>query len=919
MNRKSVLALFITLILTVTSLYPALSAAGQSRQARNRSDQEDNSKEAAKALRIVERYSEGDSIGKDKKNGQIQAQRRERPQWADAALRSSIEQLQQNPEKYQVLDAQSEFEMLQVTKDGRGYTDVRLRQLHNGVEVFGSQLIAHLDDNNVLVSVAGRIFPDARIDTTAAIDEAQAIEAAKAAFGHTGEFAEEPSASLVILPNQIVKGKNKEKGATLTYLVNLHVEEGAETGNHKFFINAVDGTVTWRYNDTHYESGVGKGYYNGRVTVNTVRALVSPFNFIMMDPDRGLTEVRDGNFSGSIDSAGNFVRDNVGSTLFDADNVWGNNRLSNTQTLAVDVHYGIQKSWDYFFERGQNGPDGQGSPLMAFVRSRFFDPTTNTIYDDNASANTPSSGTQTLRFGVGNGQTTRPWTSIDVVGHEFTHLVTAKTAGLIYMNESGAVNESFSDIFGTAIEFYVGPINNRQPDYLIAEDIYLTSGNFLRDMADPPRASQPDRYSDFVNTTSDSGGVHTNSGIMNKAFYLMAEGGDHNGTFVPKIGIDTATELFFLTLTRELGPSDGFLQVAEGMLRLARQYPGQYGENVVRSVERAWFAVGVLSSLTPDQLPVPDVTESRAVFYNPTQGWTEVGSLDASGEYQTQRIYLGGVATGWSHIVDMGNKLFFYNARTGFAAVANVDSAGSIQTTLTYTRRRNFGSTPIRPLTDWTHVTYSNGYLLFYDSRDGALEFGEITPTGYRFWHSGTLSRGWTHITGVGDKLLFYNTNTGAAGVARWNVIHGTNFGEVLDVNLIGIRNYTFGPGWTHVINAGPATSTAANNRGILFYSSGNGLYRIGDIDPETGAYTDRTSLDSRWSYSMLQPGWTNIVRMGEGLFFYSDANDSAMVGYVLTASEGDTFAREPFQVVKSYIGNFYLEPYSMLASTLAF
>lgn len=916
MSRKNILASFIALILIITSVFPALCVIGQTGRAVSQDGEEASLKESVRALRVVDRYSEGDFAGKSLKNKQTIAQHRERPQWAQTALSSSLEQLQQNPEKYKVLDARSEFEMLQVQKDGRDYKDVRLKQLHNGVEVFGGQLIAHLNDNDVLESVGGRTFSDARIDTTPAIGEAQAIESAKTELGHTGEFAEKPDTKLVILPHQIMKGNAKAKGATLTYLVNLRVEEGAKEGNHKFFINALDSTVTWYYNDIQHEAGTGRGYYNGQVTVNTSRNQTSPFDFVMQDPDRNFTEVRDGNFSGSINSNGDFVRDNIGSTLLDADNVWGNGALNNTKTQAVDVHFAIQKSWDYFFERGQNGPDGQGSAVRAFIRSRFFDPVTNNIYDDNASSSTE---TQTLRFGVGNGQTLRPWTSVDIIGHEFAHMVTGNTAGLIYMNESGAVNESFSDIFGTAIEFYVGPINNRQPDYLIGEDMYMTAGDFLRDMENPGRASQPDHFAFYSNTTADFGGVHTNSGIMNKAFYLMAEGGTHFNTFVPAIGIETATELFFLTLTRELGPSDGFLQVAEGMLRLARQYPGQFGDNVVRSVERAWFSVGVLSSLTPDPLPVPDVTQGRAVFYNPIQGWTETGRLDASGEYQTSRIYLGGVSTGWSHIVNMGNQLFFYNARTGFCAVANIDVEGNIHTTLTYTRKRNFGSRLVRPLTDWTHVTYSGGYLLFYDSRDGAVEFGEIRPTGYKFWHSGTIARGWTHIVGVGKNILLYNTNTGAAGVIQWKVIPGPNFGEVLDVNLIGIRDYVFGRGWTHIISAGPASSTAANNRGLFFYSSGNGLYRIGDIDPQTGAYTDRAPIDSRWSYSMMQPGWTNIVQMGEGLFFYSDANDSAMVGFVLTASDSDTFGAEPFQVMKSYPGNFYLEPYQMLASTLAF
>jgi hypothetical protein len=239
---------------------------------------------------------------------------------------------------------------------------------------------------------------------------------------------------------------------------------------------------------------------------------------------------------------------------------------------------------------------------------------------------------------------------------------------------------------------------------------------------------------------------------------------------------------------------------------------------------------------------------------------------------------------------------------------------------LTFTRKRSFPPGVRKPLTYWTHVAYSNGYLFFYDRRDGAAEIGEITPNGYRVWKSypaGSLGKGWTHVASLQGRLMFYNTNTGVTVIGELKPTLVT-LGTISEINLVQVGpTYAFGPGWTHIISAGAVEPSIANRRGVLFYCSANGLYTTGDIDPVTGIYTDRTPTDGRWQYSLLQPGWEHIVPMGDGLLFYSDANDSAMVGYVLTPSESDTFAREPFQVMKSYLGNFYLEPFNVLASTL--
>ena len=122
-------------------------------------------------------------------------------------------------------------------------------------------------------------------------------------------------------------------------------------------------------------------------------------------------------------------------------------------------------------------------------------------------------------FGAGStSAATDDWNTNDIMGHEFTHGVTQSEAGLIYNNESGALNESFSDIFGEMVESWAEGIC----DYLVGAD-----RGAIRSFINPNTYGQPDTYlgTDWYTGTADNGGVHTNSGVQNHWFYLVSEGG----------------------------------------------------------------------------------------------------------------------------------------------------------------------------------------------------------------------------------------------------------------------------------------------------------------------------------------------------------------------------------------------------------
>lgn len=190
---------------------------------------------------------------------------------------------------------------------------------------------------------------------------------------------------------------------------------------------------------------------------------------------------------------------------------------------------------------------------------------------------------------------------LDIVAHELTHGVTDFSSRLIYRNESGALNEAFSDMMGTAVEFYFQPpgTGSRRADYLLGEDV-ITAASFplngIRSMQNPASFGDPDHYSVRYTGTLDNGGVHINSGIPNQAFYLAIEGGTHRlGGRVTGVGSANREQIervFYRAFTSFLAPSSNFAAARAATIQAARElYPGDPA--VAAAVTQAWTAVGV--------------------------------------------------------------------------------------------------------------------------------------------------------------------------------------------------------------------------------------------------------------------------------------------------------------------------------------
>ncbi len=249
------------------------------------------------------------------------------------------------------------------------------------------------------------------------------------------------------------------------------------------------------------------------------------------------------------------------------------------------AHAGLGATFDLFLkEFGRHSIDDAGLALDATVH--YGENYGNAFWD----------GRQMV-FGDGDNDIFLDFTlPVDVIGHELTHGVTQYTANLEYFGQSGALNESVSDVFGSLIKQYVLGHTADQADWLIGEGLLHPNvqGVALRSMKAPGTAydddvlgkdPQPAKMEDYVRTGRDNGGVHINSGIPNHAFYLLATAlGGH--------AWERAGKIWYATLTSgELAPDAQFTDFAKVTLAQAQALFGAGDE--LEAVVKAWSQVGV--------------------------------------------------------------------------------------------------------------------------------------------------------------------------------------------------------------------------------------------------------------------------------------------------------------------------------------
>ena len=256
-----------------------------------------------------------------------------------------------------------------------------------------------------------------------------------------------------------------------------------------------------------------------------------------------------------------------------------------TGDAAADAAYdGAGAVYDlYFKEFSRDSLDGLGLKLIATVHHRRN--YNNAFWD----------GTQ-MAYGDGDGEIFSTFIETSVIGHEMSHGVVQFSGGLVYQGQSGALNESFADVFGAMTRQYVEKTDVYASDWLIGKGILgpEINGEALRSMKMPGTAysdallgqdPQPYHMDLYVNTTEDNGGVHINSGIPNHAFYLycMLMGGNSWGA---------PGQVWYRTLQQLNNPFASFHDWAVGTVQAALALYG-VGSREVTALRRAWKLVGI--------------------------------------------------------------------------------------------------------------------------------------------------------------------------------------------------------------------------------------------------------------------------------------------------------------------------------------
>ncbi len=264
------------------------------------------------------------------------------------------------------------------------------------------------------------------------------------------------------------------------------------------------------------------------------------------------------------------------------------------QKTAVSVQWAAEQAYEYYFKNhNRNSFDNNGSPVTSYTNV-------------DQGWNNAAWSRNVLLFG--DGINNKPLVELDVVSHELTHGVIQYEANLQYYAESGALNESFSDIMGKAVEFSVF---GDTASWQFAK--HWREGG-LRDFSNPNLKNQPDTYAGdmWYAGYEDYGGVHYNSGVQNFWFYLLCEGGsgvnDHQVNYsVKSIGMDTAVNIAYRNLTEYLSYYSDYLDSRIGSLLATADL---YGKNsfAYQEVDKAWDAVGVINEPIITSLELYDIT-----------------------------------------------------------------------------------------------------------------------------------------------------------------------------------------------------------------------------------------------------------------------------------------------------------------------
>ncbi|MFZ1751312.1 MAG: M4 family metallopeptidase [Saprospiraceae bacterium] len=507
----------------------------------------------------------------------------------------------------QIKNPDSEFVIKSIDTDQLNMTHVKMNQLYKGVPLYGAEIIVHSDRQKVNF-LNGRYYPTPELENvTPAIDQNKSVEYVKTDLGDIIAYQNEISAAGNLSPiSQLVLYRHHDQWV-LAYHVTVYKNL---IDRWEYFVNASDGEIVHKFSSicrfhnhnnnsgstcTHHQESKMNNSTSASVLLDgkAVATSADLFNinrqintyevsskFYLIDGSRDIFATvptklpNDPNgviwtidaFNTSPEKD-NFRYDHVTST----NNIWNNK-------TAVSAHYNGGKSFEYFRNvHNRKSINGTGGNIISLI---------NIVEKDGSSMGNAFWNGQAMFYGNGDNDFLPLARGLDVAGHEMTHGVVQSTANLEYEGESGALNESFADVFGAMID---------RDDWKIGEDVVKTTAfpsGALRSLDDPYNGAttnnfnagwQPKLYTERYKGAEDNGGVHINSGIPNFAFYK----------FATAIGKDKAEKVYYRALEKYLTKSSQFIDCRIAVVKATTDL---YGNTEISAANKAFDEVGIIGN-----------------------------------------------------------------------------------------------------------------------------------------------------------------------------------------------------------------------------------------------------------------------------------------------------------------------------------
>jgi bacillolysin len=490
---------------------------------------------------------------------------------------AAAQHLSNYAELFGLRDSASETRTIKHRVGENGRLMTRFQQHYKGIPVIAGELIVNQTALRQLTSIGGKISPDLGLDTTLVIPAEQAQDIARQAMAKWYQLPEEeflvPAPELSIYDSRLISPHADP--IALVWRMDVPTK-GLRPINEFIVVDAKTGVISLHFNQVPYAKN--RLTYDGNNTTALPGTLVC-------------------NESNHTCSGG--IQD------------------------AVFAHVYAGKTYDFYATNfGRDGIDNAGMTIISTVRhceTGYPCPYANAFWD----------GSQ-MAYGQGYS------VAEDVVAHELTHGITSRESNLFYYYQSGAINESFSDIFGELVQ-QSDPSGTVTPatKWLLGEDLSIGA---IRSMKNPTSYNNPDKMtSGFYNLTgTDNGGVHTNSGIGNKSAYLMADGDTFNGKTVVGLGLTKVAKIFYEVNSNLLISGSDYLDLYNALYQACQNLVGTAGivaddcQQVRNATDAVEMNLQPAAGYNPDTSVCPVGQAANNVFFDGFESgstnWTFVGT-----------------------------------------------------------------------------------------------------------------------------------------------------------------------------------------------------------------------------------------------------------------------------------------------------